>query len=83
MAENNKKSGDASDDSMKITVRKNGPYLVTGNVPLVEMEICNDNEGHPRTWRETKSFPVQEQYALCRCGRSHNKPFCDGSHVRQ
>jgi CDGSH-type Zn-finger protein len=66
---------------MKITVSKNGPYCVSGGVPLIVMEICNDNEGHPRTSRETKRYPVQEQYTLCRCGRSKNTPFCDGTHA--
>ncbi len=66
---------------MKITVSKNGPYIVTGGVPLIQEEICNDDEGYCRTWREVKKFPVQEQYALCRCGQSKNKPFCDGTHA--
>ncbi|HXW98704.1 MAG TPA: CDGSH iron-sulfur domain-containing protein [Methanomicrobiales archaeon] len=67
---------------MKITVSRDGPYLVTGGVPLSVMEICNDEEGNCRTWRKVKEFPLQESYALCRCGRSQNKPFCDGSHAR-
>jgi CDGSH-type Zn-finger protein len=67
---------------MKITVSKNGPYLVTGGVPLVQKEICNDEEGYCRTWREAKKFPLQEEYSLCRCGQSKNKPFCDGSHAK-
>jgi CDGSH-type Zn-finger protein len=67
---------------MKITVTKNGPYIVTGNVPLVQEEICNDAEGYCRTWRKTKEFPTVEQYALCRCGHSKNKPFCDGTHAK-
>jgi CDGSH-type Zn-finger protein len=66
---------------MKITVTKNGPYLVTGNVPLYQEEICNDAEGNCRTWKKTKEFPEAEQYALCRCGHSKNKPFCDGTHA--
>jgi hypothetical protein len=36
-------------DTMKITVSKNGPYIVTGSVPLTQEEICNDNEGYCRT----------------------------------
>lgn len=67
---------------MKITVSKNGPYIVTGNVPLIHEEICNDDEGCCRTWREVKRYPVQEQYALCRCGHSQDKPFCDGTHAK-
>ena len=39
-------------------------------------------KGICRTWRERKTYPLQEQYALCRCGRSANKPFCDGTHVK-
>ena len=68
---------------MKIVVCENGPYLVTGSVPVKMWEICNDNEGYCRTWKEIKSWPVQQQYALCRCGNSKDKPFCDGSHSRE
>jgi len=67
---------------MKITVSKNGPYIVNGSVPLTTSEICNDDEGCCRTWREVKRYPVLEKYALCRCGHSKNKPFCDGTHAK-
>ncbi|MHB8120347.1 MAG: CDGSH iron-sulfur domain-containing protein [Methanothrix sp.] len=72
----------SQDDTMKITVSKNGPYIVTGKVPLTTSEICNDDEGYCRTWREVKRYPLQEKYALCRCGHSKNKPFCDGTHTK-
>ena len=36
----------------------------------------------PRSWKEGKRLPAQETYALCRCGRSKKKPFCDGTHAR-
>lgn len=49
-----------------ILVSKNGPYFVTGGIELVGA-----------TWGEGAS---REHYALCRCGQSKNKPFCDGSH---
>ena len=50
-----------------VTPRDNGPYVVRGPVKLVDME---GNE-----------FTVQgEAIALCRCGNSSNKPFCDGTH---
>jgi CDGSH-type Zn-finger protein len=82
MTEKAKKSPEPKNDLMKITVSKNGPYIVTGNVPLIQEEICNDDEGYCRTWRVAKRFPVQETYALCRCGNSQNKPFCDGTHAK-
>ncbi|MGD0081224.1 MAG: CDGSH iron-sulfur domain-containing protein [Methanoregula sp.] len=67
---------------MNVTVSRNGPYIVTGSVPLRTMEICNDAEGNCRTWKTVHEFPLQEQYALCRCGHSKNKPFCDGTHAK-
>jgi CDGSH-type Zn-finger protein len=82
MPEENKNLSGSQDDSMKITVSKNGPYIVTGRVPLTTSEICNDEEGYCRTWREVKRYPLQEKYALCRCGHSKNKPFCDGTHAK-
>ena len=72
----------SNDDNKKIKVSKNGPYIVSGKIPLIKKEICNDSEGYCSTWREVKTYPLQEQYALCRCGHSKNKPFCDGTHVK-
>jgi len=53
----------------KLTVIIDGPYLVEG-VPIV------DSEGRP--------FPVEagKPVALCRCGASSHKPFCDGTHTK-
>lgn len=62
----------------KIRITKNGPYLVTGNIPLGEMIILPAKNGN--IYKEGRTFPNQEKYALCRCGKSKNKPFCDGSH---
>jgi CDGSH-type Zn-finger protein len=50
-----------------IKVRDNGPYKVTGPITVV------DAEGH------AFALPAG-QVALCRCGRSQTKPFCDASH---
>ena len=53
----------------KITVLDNGPYLVKGPVLLLDAE---GNE-----FRADRST-----IALCRCGKSMTKPFCDGSHSK-
>ena len=49
-----------------ILVAKDGPYHVTGGIELIDAPL---GEGAARS-----------HYALCRCGASKNKPFCDGSH---
>ena len=82
MTKNFEKKSKVSNDSMKITVSKNGSYIVTGGVPLITYEICNDEKGDCRSWRKVKKYPVQDQFALCRCGHSGNKPFCDGTHAK-
>jgi CDGSH-type Zn-finger protein len=66
----------------KIEVTKDGPYLVSGNLPLSEQWIVTNEEGDSLDYREGKKFPAQAQYALCRCGHSSSKPFCDGSHAK-
>jgi CDGSH-type Zn-finger protein/truncated hemoglobin YjbI len=54
-----------------IEVSKDGPYRVTGGVPLV------DERGDAVPRNEGASL---EHYSLCRCGKSQNKPFCSGMH---
>jgi CDGSH-type Zn-finger protein len=50
-----------------IKARESGPYLVTGAVTLTDADGT--------------AYPVPgETFAICRCGHSENKPFCDGSH---
>jgi CDGSH-type Zn-finger protein len=66
----------------KIKVLKDGPYIVTGNVPLKENIIVFDEDGEPLSWKEGKKFETKETYSLCRCGNSGEMPFCDGSHTR-
>ena len=66
----------------KVVVCKDGPYLVSGGVPLARQTIVADREGNSEAWRESDSFPAQDSYALCRCGHSKHKPFCDGSHKK-
>ncbi len=53
---------------VSIKCRENGPLLVTGPVTV------EDHEGN--------AFDTggKETIALCRCGVSKNRPFCDGSH---
>jgi CDGSH-type Zn-finger protein len=51
-----------------IRVSENGPYLVEGG-----LEVRNV---------DGQALDAPERYALCRCGGSSNKPFCDGTHLK-
>jgi CDGSH-type Zn-finger protein len=55
---------------VKITIRPNGPYLVEGEIDMVDVN------GSP------VDTAGQARIALCRCGGSVNKPFCDGTHSK-
>jgi CDGSH-type Zn-finger protein len=66
----------------RVVVTKDGCYLVQGSIPLAKETIVTDSEGHPVKWAKLESYPKQESYALCRCGASRNKPYCDASHEK-
>jgi CDGSH-type Zn-finger protein len=56
-------------EPLKIRLRENGPIVIEGPIRIV------DHRGN--------EFPLptgKKGVALCRCGQSKTKPFCDGSH---
>ncbi|MGZ4906612.1 MAG: CDGSH iron-sulfur domain-containing protein [Halobacteriota archaeon] len=65
----------------RIQVTKNGPYIVSGTIPLVKLIVRTDADGYPLTYVQSEKFAVDETYSLCRCGQSKGKPWCDGTHV--
>jgi CDGSH-type Zn-finger protein len=65
----------------RIKVTKNGPYLMSGSIPMDRKSIVSPSENHHLAWKTDMQVPAGETYALCRCGKSGNKPFCDGSHI--
>jgi CDGSH-type Zn-finger protein len=66
---------------MKVTILKDGPYRVTGGAPLSIQTIVADEAGESVDWLEQPLSTPGPVYALCRCGHSANKPFCDGAHM--
>ncbi len=52
----------------KVEVLPNGPLLIYGTLKV------KDKDGNVEVRNKTTAF--------CRCGASHNKPYCDGTHVK-
>ncbi len=57
---------DAKLPPVEIKVKSHGPLIIKGNFTLI------DTSG--------ETLPKKERVALCRCGASREKPFCDGEH---
>jgi CDGSH iron-sulfur domain-containing protein 3 len=50
-----------------VKARENGPYLIKGQAEYIDVDgVTHQTEGR--------------MVALCRCGGSETKPFCDGHH---
>ena len=68
-------------DGMKIKITRDGPYEVSGNVPLQNDIIGTNEQGDAMEWIGGRKYePESSSYCLCRCGKSHTKPMCDGTH---
>ncbi len=58
---------------INVTPKKNGPYIVSGDIAELNL---TDADGNPY------DLTGKQTVALCRCGASVNKPFCDGTHSK-
>ena len=64
----------------RIKIEKDGPIIVTGNVPLSEKILHFD--GRDMLYLDGQVYENSETYVLCGCGKSKNPPFCDGYHKK-
>ncbi len=75
------KGSKQADKKFRITILNNGPIIVYGKPALVQQFIVPNDQGEMWWMQEGKTFSMpHEPTALCRCGESRNKPYCDGAH---
>ena len=68
-------------NEQKITAARGGPYLLSGAIPITSKTPIVSDDGEPLAWKTKASSETKERAALCRCGASAKKPYCDGSHA--
>jgi len=54
-------------ENIKVSLKPNGPIIMQGNFTI--------------THSDGKVEEIEKMAALCRCGSSTKKPFCDGAHI--
>lgn len=72
MESNNGVQGHQLKEKPKILLLPNGPYYLLNDMEPKVVENLQNSEGQP--------LSTLRGVALCRCGASKNKPFCDGTH---
>jgi CDGSH-type Zn-finger protein len=71
-----------TESTAHVRVLPNGPYQVSGGLPVLRRRIVYSEHDEPETWQTVAQLQAPARFALCRCGGSANKPFCDGTHTR-
>ena len=59
--------------AINVLAKRNGPYLVSGDLNELNLTDADGNK---------YDLTGKQAVALCRCGASTNKPFCDGQHSK-
>ena len=53
-------------DTAKIMISKNGPYIISGEIPIRRQVIISDSDGTATEWQSSTKYPRQKTCALCR-----------------
>ena len=68
--------------SIKIEILKDGPYMVHGCPGIFQEFIIPDEYGASIDYKRGTRYDTDDPVCLCRCGKSQNKPYCDGTHEK-
>jgi CDGSH-type Zn-finger protein len=77
---NERDGGQMDEPAQRIEVIPKGPYLMYGQVPVSRRRAVVSEHQEPLTWQTIGRLQTGDMIALCRCGGSAQKPYCDGTH---
>lgn len=71
-------------DNIRVEIGPRGPYMLFGQLPIKQEFIVPDKNGNSWSFvAGVKDYATgKEPVALCRCGQSAHKPYCDGAHMK-
>lgn len=72
----------ANEKEMRIKIIKDGPYRVTGGVPLLEQVIVTDDDGHTRDLIDIKEYPGGKPISYAAAAHPKTSPSVMGHTVR-
>ena len=71
-----------NEEGIYIEILKDGPYILHGDVELVQHFIMSDDEKIPVYYKKGEKYAAAGTTPLCRCGLSKKMPYCDGNHQK-
>ncbi len=71
-----------STPAAQVQITRDGPYVVSGDLSLSKQSIGTNSDGESVGWEQRGQLSHEAKFALCRCGHSASKPFCDGTHAK-
>jgi len=74
-----KQAQEGREKDARIQVSENGPYIVSGWIPLTKLTISTDVEGYPQSYVVGEEVPSRRDVCFVRAAGSPEQTICDGN----